>query len=410
MASPVDSSPGLLTGGERTAGPRRAVGIGRLRKIDPVPARHFSAPSEHHHCIVVGAGVLGLAAAWSLSQRGLEVLVVDRDVPGHARSGSKGNARIFRLSYPDPFYVEMAADAATRWQALEAASGRSLLHRRGQVNFGRGVQELADAMTRAGASFERLSPEASRARFPHLNVEGPALYEADAGVLVADDCLQALCDTGSFEVRPGAAVERVRDDGDLVTIVLESGESLTADVAVNCAGPNATLLMDGLRAPVAARPTLQQVVYLELAETEPAIPSFIEWGDDMIYGLPLIGQDRLKLSHHTPGPTVTEDDDHLEDDAMLVDRLLQAARRLLPTLVPLPAATERCVYDNTVDTDFIIDRVGRVVIGCGTSGHGFKFAPLLGELMADLATGSEPRFGLARFASDRSVLRLLPNS
>jgi sarcosine oxidase len=130
----------------------------------------------------------------------------------------------------------------------------------------------------------------------------------------------------------------------------------------------------------------------------------------MIYGLPLIGHDRLKLSHHTPGPTVTADDDLLEDDAMLVDRLLQAATRLLPSFAPHAVATERCVYDNTVDTDFILDRVGRVVIGCGTSGHGFKFAPLLGELMADLATGSEPRFGLGRFVSDRSVLRLLPNS
>ncbi|HEY3841766.1 MAG TPA: FAD-dependent oxidoreductase [Acidimicrobiales bacterium] len=373
-----------------------------------MPARQFSAPTEHHQCIVTGAGVLGLAAAWSLSRRGLEVLVVDRHAPGHARSGSKGSARIFRLSYPDPFYVEMAADAATRWRALETDSGRPLLHQRGQVNFGRSLPELADAMTRAGASFDRLSAEAGKERFPNLNIDGPSLFEAGAGVLVADRCLQALCDTGSFEVRAGAGVRLVRDDGDLVTIILETGESLSADIAVNCAGQNATLLMDGLRAPVAALPSRQQVVYLEPARADPVIPSFIEWADDMIYGLPLIGQDRLKLSHHTPGPTVIADDDLLEDDAIGVDRLLQAAKRLLPTFAPQPVATECCVYDNTVDTDFIIDRVGRVVIGCGTSGHGFKFAPLLGELMADLATGIEPRFGLGRFASDRSVLRLLP--
>jgi sarcosine oxidase len=75
--------------------------------------------------------------------------------------------------------------------------------------------------------------------------------------------------------------------------------------------------------------------------------------------------------------------------------------RLLPTLRPVPVATERCVYDNSADTDFVLDRIGDVVIGCGTSGHGFKFGPLLGELLADLATGATPRVDLSPFRLDR---------
>ena len=76
-------------------------------------------------------------------------------------------------------------------------------------------------------------------------------------------------------------------------------------------------------------------------------------------------------------------------------------RRLLPTLEPEPVATERCVYDNSADTDFVLDRVGRIVVGCGTSGHAFKFGPLLGEVLADLAEGAPPPVDLRRFTLDR---------
>ncbi len=75
--------------------------------------------------------------------------------------------------------------------------------------------------------------------------------------------------------------------------------------------------------------------------------------------------------------------------------------RLLPSLDPQPVATERCVYDNSADSDFVLDRVGRIVVGCGTSGHGFKFGPLLGELMADLAEGEDPPVDLGRFGLGR---------
>ena len=100
---------------------------------------------------------------------------------------------------------------------------------------------------------------------------------------------------------------------------------------------------------------------------------------------------------------------------MTIPALLEAprrsrSRRLLPGLDPDPVATERCVYDNSADTDFVLDRVGHVVVGCGTSGHGFKFGPLLGELLADLAEGGRPRVDLRPFALRRAETRarLLP--
>jgi sarcosine oxidase len=121
----------------------------------------------------------------------------------------------------------------------------------------------------------------------------------------------------------------------------------------------------------------------------------------MIYGLPVPGRPLYKLAQHVPATPLSDNEDVNGDDADLLATLTNAARRLLPGIDPSPVATERCVYDNTVDGDFIIDRVGRIVVGCGTSGHGFKFGPLLGEALADLAVGSPPLCDLGRFALTR---------
>ncbi len=369
--------------------------------IHRVPERSHRTQAERHQCIVIGAGLLGLSAAWSLSRRGLDTLVLESDGPGHERSGSKGNARIFRLGYPDPFYVQMALQARELWRDLEALSGQPLLHVTGQLTFGSEVGAVAQAMSEAGAPGEFLTPAQTAARFPHIAVNGPALVEESSGVLAADQCLRTLRATGSFEVRSPAQVESVHQGPDAVTVVLGDGQELFAEVAVNCAGPRALSLLGGVRCPRAQPSSLQQVAYFTSPVGEPARPIFIEWGGAMIYGLPVIGHGLYKVSHHTTGPATAEDNVPYEDDPELVALLTGAVRRILPTLDPVPVATERCEYDNTSDADFIIDRIGRVVIGSGTSGHGFKFGPLLGELLADLATDTKPGVDLRRFALTR---------
>jgi sarcosine oxidase len=353
---------------------------------------------EGHQCIVIGAGLLGLSAAWSLSRRGLDALVLESDEPGHARSGSKGNARIFRLGYPDPFYVRMALRARELWRALEVTSGQPLLHVTGQLSFGAEVGAVAHAMSEAGAPGEFLTPAQTADRFPQFAVDGPALVEETSGVLVADQCLRSLQSTGSFRVRSPAHVVALHQGPDDVTVVLGDGQELSAEVVVNCAGPRALSLMGDVTCPRAQPPSLQQVAYFGSPIGVPDIPVFIEWGGAMMYGLPVVRKGLYKVSHHTTSPSTKGDSDSYEDDPELVAMLTTAVRRILPALDPIPVATERCAYDNTSDAGFIIDRVGRVVIGSGTSGHGFKFGPLLGELLADLATGTEPSVDLRQFA------------
>ncbi len=372
----------------------------------------LAVPVERR-CIVVGAGLLGLAAAWALARRGWRVAVLEAaGSVGHDRSGSKGDARIFRLGYPDPVFVDMALRARDLWRELESAAGRRLLHPTGQVTLGdaASLDAIAAALASAGAPAERLSAQQAAARFPGVATRGPVLFEPESGVLAADRCLRALRDTADFALHTGVEVTTMRQRRDSVTVTTTGGHAFDADVLVDCAGPRALALL-GLEAPRAALPSVPQVAYFRPAAgaLRDRPPVFIEWGDDMVYGLPVPQQDArgglYKVSHHTVG-TVLEGFDPVDpapfaDDPALLALLRGAVRRLLPSLDPEPVGTERCVYDNSPDTDFVLDRVGQVVVGCGTSGHGFKFGPLLGDLLADLAEDAEPAVDLGRFRLDR---------
>jgi sarcosine oxidase len=343
--------------------------------------------------LVVGAGVLGLSAARALGRRGRQVVVCERVTVGHDGSGSKGTARIFRLGYDDPGYVAMAMVAERRWRQLEAESGTAILKTTGQVTFGDDLDVLVEAMTKAGAAHDVLGPDEVTARFPALSVSGPAVYEPRSGVIEADRCLDALMRVSGVEMRPNTHVVGLHDEGDRVRVVVETPESqeeLRVSGVVVCAGPGSGPLLGGIGVDLHLRPTLEQVVYLAPRQgTVEGIPVFVERRRPWFYGLPVAGSGLVKISLHGAGPVVPADGHDFSDDPdpALVAELRASARRVLPGMGPEPVGTERCVYDNSPDGDFVIDRVGSVVIGAGTSGHGFKFAPVIGEVLADLATG-----------------------
>lgn len=365
-------------------------------------------------CVVVGAGLLGLSAAWALTRRGWRVVVLEAaGAPGHVRAGSKGDARIFRLGYPERHYVEMALLARARWHDLEAATERRLLHVTGQLTLGDepALHAIAGALESAGAPVEQVSAATAARRFPGFAATGTVLVEPDSGVLAADECLRALYEAGGFELHTANRVTSLRQTPGSVTVGTTSGTGIEADIVVACAGPATLELVGaGTAADVASLP---QVAYFapRRGDDDPP-PVFIEWGDDMIYGLPVPAggphAGTYKVSHHNPGPSLaafdpTDPAPLAGDDPALLARLTDAAERLLPSLDPRPVATERCVYDNAADSDFILDRVGRIVVGCGTSGHAFKFGPLLGELLADLAESVRPSIDLERFSLRRAA-------
>ena len=187
-------------------------------------------------------------------------------------------------------------------------------------------------------------------------------------------------------------------------VTTNSGDVHSAPVAVVTAGAWAQPLLARAGINVPLRVTRERVGYAELPDPSP-LPTLIEWTEAPFhprYALPV--PDRpgvIKLGEHRAGATVDPDAADPGEDTP------EGVARFLGERFPGGRVTglETCLYTNTADEDFVLDRVGPVVIGSPCSGHGFKFTPLIGRILADLATGAEPPVPLARFAWDRPSLR-----
>lgn len=364
--------------------------------------------------IVVGAGVAGSAAARALGARGAETVLLEQYVVGHRRGSSHGPTRMFRLAYADPDYVRLARRARESWRELEAAAGEELLVTTGGLYAGAWAEACGAALAACGVSREWLpAPEAAE-RFPGIAFDGleRVLYQADGGVCLADRAVAAqlrLARESGVEVREAAEVTRfaVDDRG----IAITSGEeTVHAPVAVIAAGPWAGDLLFELGIDLPLRPSFAQVTYFDPREPRASPPPcFVEAGLGPGvaaggYWVPGVGGARLKAGSGAPGravhPSLAPFDADPEREAL---DAAWVARRL-PSFDPAPVATETCVYTMTPDEDFVLERVGPVVVASACSGHGFKFGPLLGEILAALALGDDPGIPAARFSTLRPSL------
>ena len=318
--------------------------------------------------VIVGGGLLGLSTAYALRGR-RDVLVLERGSVGHARGGSHGPTRIFRLGYTDSRFVAMAQLAAERWRALEAATGGQLLYPTPQLSFGAEADAVLAALVGAGVPAERIAAAAIEARFPAFAGRGDAVLETTSAVIAADRTLATLRAHGGAEIREHVEVTSL----DAHRVATAAG-IIEAQAVVVCAGPWTRALVAGI--PTTA--TLEHVGYLR---TGPGLPIFIDFTEPAVYGLPTPGSDLYKIAVHHGGGEI-DPDAGFTPDPEAVSALERAIARWLPgaELVEIDV----CPYDNTSDENFIVERVDGVVVGAGTSGHAFKFGPLLGEQLAQL--------------------------
>jgi sarcosine oxidase len=290
-------------------------------------------------------------------------------------------------------------------------SRRTLLSDTGQLSFGPGLGALRDAMSAAGGPFEDLGPGEATERYPGIEVEGPAIFEPESGVLAADTCLDVLrhlCESSRVHLREGAVVESLESFERGVRLRTSQG-TVIAPVAVVCAGHWTAPLLTGAHISLRLAPTLEQVVFLAPHPGRDSdMPIFIEYEVPGFYGLPAGSPGLLKVALHGAGPVADPDLTPLDPDPHLLATIAAHSGRLLRSYHPEPVSTERCFYDTTSDGDFVLDRIGPVVIGAGTTGHGFKFGPLLGEILADLAIGTKPVYDLTRFSARRSAVAGTP--
>lgn len=303
--------------------------------------------------------------------------------PGHALGSSHGGTRIFRFAYYDQKYVRMAQAALPLWRELEADAGEPLLDITGAVDHGTpaSIALVADALTACGAAFEQLTPAAATERWPAMRFEGSVLFHPDGGRCRADATVAALqrraADLGAHVQFDAQAQLRTFDDHVEVDV---AGDTWTARVAVVTAGAWVTKVL-GARAPVVTV-TQEQVQHFEPV-VEQEWPSFIHHRDKWIYGLFTPGEG-VKVDEHFAGPVI-DPDARVPRDAEHDRAMVRYVEQWMPGLDPTPRHEAECLYTTTPDESFVMERVGPVVIGSPCSGHGFKFTPLIGQTLADLA-------------------------
>ena len=383
--------------------------------------------SPHFDVIIAGLGAMGSQALAECARRGLRVAGFDRHAPPHDQGSSHGRSRIIREAYfEDPVYVPLVQRAFERWASLEAETGTRLYRRTGGLCYGPEDGDLVRGAVRSavqhGLPFEALDATALRARFPGFVVrdEWVGVLEPRAGMLAPESCIQAaldLAEAHGAEVFRHEPVRRWVQDGDGVRVETSRG-TYHADRLIIAAGMWVrSLLEDRAAAPELALPlTVQRnVLYwfdpshdadLFAPDRFPVFLGEIERGL-VWYGFPDTG-DGVKVALHHFGPPVEPDAVDRTVHASEVAHIRRLIRRYLPAADGALRETGVCTYTNAPDEHFILDvhpDADRVIVASPCSGHGFKFASAIGEVLADLVTSGRSRFDLTPFSITRAALR-----
>jgi sarcosine oxidase len=375
--------------------------------------------SQRFDVIVVGVGAMGSSACWQLARRGARVLGLEQfDIP-NTRGSSHGFSRMIRMAYYEhPDYVPLLRRAYELWRELERASGQSLLHVTGGIYLGPPEGGLISGSLRSarehGLEHELLDRAALARRYPQFHVpdDWVGLHETMAGWLPPERVVAAFTNEAmkaGSELHGHEPVRGWSSDGSGVTVGTDRGE-YRADRVIFCGGPwTGRLLSDlGVRLTV-TRQVMAWVWPRDPAGFQPGrLPVWaIDNPDGTIhYGFPMQPDNPgFKLAHHGPADA-TDPDEVIRTPLPGDERTVRPAlARFLPDADGPLLALRICLYTNSPDHHFIIDRHpthDRITIACGFSGHGFKFASVVGEVLADLAskgsTDLPARFlGLARF-------------
>lgn len=360
---------------------------------------------ESSEYVVVGAGLAGAATAWQLALRGHDVTILERTQPASHDGSSHGSARIFRYAYPDEFYTRAVIESKSLWDELDRASGLELITPFGAVDYGpeRQPEQLARILAETGIEHELLSAAEARARWPHIAFDTAVLWHPGAGVIDAESAVNAMIEQAvkhGARLLTGWNVSRVEKRRSGYRVVSDGWETRDAGNVVISAGGWLPSLLGQLPLPagfLAGLPEFtvrqEQAYHFRYRSDGGEWPTFIHKGADIqTYGLPggrdagFVGQ---KVAEYNGGkfiPSAAAQTGLVDPDNRR--RVVDYVRKYLPGLDPEPYAETTCLFTNTPNEDFVIDRTGGLTIVSPCSGHGAKFAPLIGQWAADLATGT----------------------
>ncbi|MGL5827298.1 MAG: N-methyl-L-tryptophan oxidase [Nocardioides sp.] len=375
--------------------------------------------AEFFEYIVVGLGGLGSGTAYELAKRGHRVLGLEQFKLGHHRGASHDTSRILRHSYHTPSYVELTQEAYRDWAALETDSGESLVTVTGGLDLfpPGGVIPMVDytsSLTAVGIDHLTLDADEIISRWPQFRVpeQTVGLFQPRGAIVPAGR------GTAVMQQRAAAYGAVLRDQSPVTSLRDLGGHGMEVNVGdtayvcrrlVLCADAWTNQLLVGLGVSIPLTVTLEQVTYFappDIRRYAPGrLPLWIWMDEPSYYGFPSYGEATIKAAEDCGGPISHPDARTFQVDLDMQTRLASHVAALLPGSGP-PVRSVRCLYTLTPDRDLLIDAVPghpAVYLGLGAA-HGFKFAPTIGRLLADLAVDGKAGFDLTAYSFDRPGL------
>ncbi|XP_058966224.1 peroxisomal sarcosine oxidase isoform X1 [Pocillopora verrucosa] len=379
---------------------------------------------------VIGAGVVGSSTARYLASRGQRTLLLEQFPLPHWRGSSHGQTRIIRFSYVNPYYSKMVREAGEMWKEIEEKAEQEILIKTVGLltvegSSGENLREVRESLDAAGASYDILSNQTLKQRFPELSFPPhyKALLEHSAGILKADKCLRVLQDqfiAFGGTLRDGEGVVEIHP-GSLITIKTTK-DLFKAHKVILTAGPWTNKLLKPVGITLPLKPLRANVFYWKVKKTgtyslQTGFPTFY---DDTasdprkFYALPSFEYpDMVKFGPsggcRLPEVCMEIDPDARDWDREIEERIIQRTREYIQHHFPYldhhePTIVETCIYTLTPDENFVLDKhpkFSNIIIGAGFSAHGFKLGPVCGKILAQLAMNETPTHDLTPFKISR---------
>jgi sarcosine oxidase len=368
---------------------------------------------------------MGAAACYYLSKQGYKVLGIEQFDITHELGSHTGQSRLIRKAYFEhPDYVPLLNNAYHNWKELETETGEEVYFQTGLLYFGKPGNEMMEGVRSSASLFniplDDLNVTIVRKKFPQFHIENDleTLFEPEAGFLIPEKTIKLFTQQA---IKKGAVIhtnEKVAEwkkEGSNIVVTTDKNIYRCHKLII-CAGAWARKLI----------PQFQQTITITrqfIAWMKPVNPEIFELNNfpcwlladnelpGCFYGFPVLPKEKfgephgLKIAYHHPG--ITTDPDKVNREVLKedIDIIKYATEKYFPGKIESIAASKTCLYSYTPDEDFIIDKLPKfednVVIACGFSGHGFKFASVVGEILAELATEGKTKLPINFLSAKR---------
>ena len=366
-----------------------------------------------YQCGIVGLGAMGSAAAYHLARRGLDVIGFEQFEFGHPYGSSHGQSRVFRTTYEDPFYVQLAVESLSMWRTLETQSDQKLLDLCGLLVFSnQGNPRFADtisALRTSGIPYEIVDGKEASRRTEYLALPDKTmvLIGEQNGYLRADlavNTMRMKAVEHGAQLLDRCKVTDVHSEESPRCVATTQGDFRVEQLIVT-AGPWLTQAVSSLRIPIVV--TREQKVYFNLIDgTGVGLqqwPVFCDY-ETGNYGFPSLDNKTIKVAADHAGIEICPNNVNRVVDTYYVEDMACWLNRVAPQSMESFASGSVCLYSTTPDRDFILGRHPKddtMVIAGGFSGHGFKFSVLIGDILADLVIHGTTHRDIHRFDPSR---------